>query len=150
MPRALKVFKTHIGFYDLVVAAPSMKAAAQAWHASPRLFAQGFAGVTREADAVAAALAAPGKVLKRPHGRHLPYKAQPDAPAAPKSTGRRRQKAAAAARKQKEAEKRARVAARKRAEAEARDELAGIAREEAALRRRRQALRKKIKLHASD
>ena len=149
MPRALKVFKTHIGFYDLVVAAPSMKAAAQAWHASPRLFAQGFAGVTREADAVAAALAAPGKVLKRPHGRHLPYKAQPDAPAAPKSTGRRRQKAAAA-RKQKEAEKRARAAARKRAKAEVRNELAEIEREEAALRRRRQALRKKIKLHASD
>ena len=113
-------------------------------------FAQGFAGVTREADAVAAALAAPGKVLKRPHGRHLPYKAQPDAPAAPKSTGRRRQKAAAAARKQKEAEKRARVAARKRAKAEVRNELAEIEREEAALRRRRQALRKKIKLHASD
>src|SRR5690348_7625250 len=46
MPRALKVFKTHIGFHDLIVAAPSMKAAAAAWEASPRLFAQGFAEQT--------------------------------------------------------------------------------------------------------
>ena len=151
MPRALKVFKTHIGFYDLVVAAPSMKAAAEAWHASPRLFAQGFAQVTKEADAVQAALAEPGVVLKRPHGRHTPYKAEPDAPAAPKLRGRQKQKAAAAekARKQKEAaEKRARAAAQKRAKEEARDELVEIEREEAALRQRRQALRRKFKLHA--
>ncbi len=52
MPRPLKVFKTHIGFYDLVVAAPSMKAAAQAWDVHPHIFAQGFAAQTNEPDAV--------------------------------------------------------------------------------------------------
>jgi hypothetical protein len=147
MPRPLKVFKTHIGFFDLVVAAPSQKAAVAAWHASPRLFSQGFAGITKEADAVQAALAAPGQVLKRPHGRHTPYKAEPDAPVAPRLTARQKQKAAGAdkARKQKEAaQKRARAAAERK---EAREQLAELAREEAALQQRRRALRKQ--LHAS-
>lgn len=150
MPPPLKVFKTHIGFYDLVVAAPSMKAASAAWHASPRLFAQGFAAVTKDADAVEAALADPGVVLKRPHGRRMPYKAEPDAPAAPKLTGQQKKKAAAgkARRRKQMAAKRAEAAAQKRARAEARNELAGIEQEEAALRRRREALRKKIGLHA--
>lgn len=151
MPRPLKVFKTHIGFYDLVVAAPSMKAAAEAWHASPRLFAQGFAAVTQEPDAVEAALAEPGLVLKRPHGKHASWKAEPDAPAAPRLTARQKQKAKTSekARKAKAAaEKRARAAAAKRARAEAKDELAEIEREEAQLRQRRQQLRKKFSLHA--
>src|SRR4051812_46946621 len=150
-PPPLKVFKTHIGFYDMVVAAPSMKAAVEAWHASPRLFAQGFAAVTQEPAAVEAALAQPGTVLKRPHGRHSPYKAEPEAPAAPRPTARQKQKTAAAGklRKQKEAaEKRARAEAARRAKAEAKNELAEIAREEQTLRQRRQALRRKFHLHA--
>jgi colicin import membrane protein len=151
MPRPLKVFKTHIGFYDLVVAAPSMKAAAAAWHASPRLFAQGFAAVTQEPETVRAALAEPGLVLKKPHGKPAPWKAEPDAPAAPRLTARQKDKAAASdkARKRKEAqEKRARAAAAKRAKAQAKDELAEIEKEEAALRQRRQSLRRKFSLHA--
>ena len=31
MPRPLKVFRAHLGFYDTVVAVPSQKAAAEAW-----------------------------------------------------------------------------------------------------------------------
>ena len=46
MARALKVFKTHIGFYDLIVSAPSMKAAAAAWNVTPRIFAHGLAAAT--------------------------------------------------------------------------------------------------------
>jgi hypothetical protein len=147
MPRPLKVFKTHIGFFDLVVAAPSRKAAVAAWHASPRLFAQGFAAVTQETDAIQAALAAPGQVLKRPHGRHTPYKAEPEAPVAPKLTAKQKQKTARAdkARKQKiAAEKRARLAAGKKA---ARAELAELAREEAVLAKRRLALKRQLHAH---
>ena len=48
MARQIKVFRTHLGFYDLIVAAPSKKAALEAWGASPHLFAQGFAAETTE------------------------------------------------------------------------------------------------------
>ncbi len=43
MPRKLKVYQTSQGFYDLAVAAPSMKAALEAWGAGSNLFHQGFA-----------------------------------------------------------------------------------------------------------
>lgn len=72
--RRLKVFQTHIGFHDLVVAAPSMKAAAQAWGSSPRIFARGFAQIAQDADAVVSALAHPGTVLRRHHGQAGQYK----------------------------------------------------------------------------
>ncbi len=66
MPRSLKVFKTHIGFFDLVVAAPSQKAAVAAWHASPApVFARLCRNHERGRRGVAV-LAAPGQVLKRP------------------------------------------------------------------------------------
>jgi len=151
MPRALKVFKTHIGFHDLIVAAPSMKAAATAWEASPRLFAQGFAEQTNEPDAVKAALAQPGLVLRRPHGQAGAYKAQPDKLAAPKASPRQKQKIAKAeaARQRADAkEKKAKAAAEKRAKEAAKDELADIEREEAELRQRRQALQKKFHLRS--
>lgn len=151
MARALKVFKTHIGFHDLVVAAPSMKAAATAWDASPRLFAQGFAAQTNEADAVKAALAQPGVVLRRPHGQAGAYKTNPDKPSPPKVTTGQKQKAAQAEqeRHRKEVqEKKAKAAAERRAKAEAKDELAEIEREEAKLRERRQGLQKKFRLRS--
>jgi hypothetical protein len=40
MPRKLKVFKTSQGFFDLAIAATSMKAALAAWGASSNLFHQ--------------------------------------------------------------------------------------------------------------
>ncbi|CCD90984.1 hypothetical protein BRAO375_1310007 [Bradyrhizobium sp. ORS 375] len=33
MPRKLKTYQTSLGFYDLAIAAPSMKAALEAWGA---------------------------------------------------------------------------------------------------------------------
>lgn len=155
MPRPLKVFKTHIGFYDLIVAAPSMKAAAEAWEAHPHIFAQGFAAPTKEPDAVKAALEQPGIVLRRPHGQPGPYKAQPDKPAAPKLTARQKQKSEEAERRHQAARKKAeKEAARRKAEAEKRakaaaeEELADIEREEAKLRERRQSLQKKFRLRS--
>jgi colicin import membrane protein len=151
MPRALKVFKTHIGFYDLIVAAPSMKAAAEAWEAHPRLFAQGFAAVTKEPDAVSAALEQPGLVLRRPHGQAGSYKAEPDKPATPKATARQKQKLARAGKsreREEKARKRAEAAAERRAKAAAKDELADIEQEEAKLRERRHALQKQFHLRS--
>jgi hypothetical protein len=151
MPRALKVFKTHIGFYDLVVAAPSMKAAAEAWQAHPRVFAQGFAAATKEPDAVKAALGQPGVVLRRPHGQPGPYKAEPDKPATPKVSARQKQKAAKAEKnreREERARKKAEAAAGRRAKAAAKDELADIEQEEAKLRERRRALQKQFHLRS--
>ena len=73
MRRKLKVYQTSQGFYDLAVAAPSMKAALQAWGAGSNLFQQGFARVAADAKVVAAALGKPGKVLRRPVGSTTPF-----------------------------------------------------------------------------
>jgi hypothetical protein len=43
MARKLKTFQTSVGFYDLAIAAPSMKAALAAWSAGSNLFHQGVA-----------------------------------------------------------------------------------------------------------
>ena len=68
MARKLKTFQTSIGFYDLAIAAPSMKAALEAWGAGSNLFHQGIAKETDDPDVVAAAMSKPGVVLKRPAG----------------------------------------------------------------------------------
>ncbi len=68
MPRKLKTYQTSLGFYDLAIAAPSMKAALKAWGAGSNLFHQGAATETEDPDVVAATMAKPGVVLKRPAG----------------------------------------------------------------------------------
>ncbi len=68
MPRKLKTFVTSAGFFDLAVAAPSMKAALAAWGADSDLFHQGFARQTDDAAIIAATQAKPGVVLRRPVG----------------------------------------------------------------------------------
>lgn len=73
MPRKLKTYQTSLGFYDEAVAAPSMKAALQAWGASSNLFHQGAAKETDDPDVVAATLAKPGVVLRRPVGSSGPF-----------------------------------------------------------------------------
>src|SRR5688572_11696904 len=60
----LKVFRTPIGFHDAIVAAPSQKAALEAWGAESNLFAQGAAEQVEEPGLVEAALAAPGEVIR--------------------------------------------------------------------------------------
>lgn len=66
--RKLKTYQTSLGFYDQAVAAPSMKAALEAWGAKSNLFHQGIAKETDDPDIVAATMASPGIVLKRPVG----------------------------------------------------------------------------------
>jgi colicin import membrane protein len=46
MERRLKTYQTSSGFFDLAVAAPSMKAAAGAWGSRTNVFKQGFAKET--------------------------------------------------------------------------------------------------------
>lgn len=49
MARALKVYRTPIGFHDAYVAAPSQKAALAAWGTKKNLFARGDAGIVTDA-----------------------------------------------------------------------------------------------------
>jgi colicin import membrane protein len=73
MARKLKAYQTSSGFYDVAVAAPSMKAAAEAWGSRINVFKQGFAKETRDPAIVAATLAKPGVVLRRPVGSNSPF-----------------------------------------------------------------------------
>ena len=50
MPRKLKTFATSAGFFDLAVAAPSMKAALEAWGSTRNLFHEGFAKLSKAID----------------------------------------------------------------------------------------------------
>jgi colicin import membrane protein len=68
MPRKLKSYVTSLGFFDLAVAAPSMKAALAAWGAQSNLFHQDIAKQTNDPEVIAATMAHPGIVLKRPVG----------------------------------------------------------------------------------
>jgi hypothetical protein len=65
---ALKVYRTPIGFHDAYVAAPSQKAALQAWGADANLFARGVAEVVTDPALTAEPLARPGEVVKRLRG----------------------------------------------------------------------------------
>ncbi|HYI42995.1 MAG TPA: hypothetical protein VD768_05170 [Sphingomicrobium sp.] len=60
----LKVFRTPIGFHDAYVAAPSQKAALEAWGSDSNLFAAGAAEQVTEADLMEVPLARPGEVIK--------------------------------------------------------------------------------------
>ena len=68
MARKLKTYTTSAGFFDLAVAAPSMKAALEAWGSRNNLFQHGFARVSEDPKIVAATMAHPGVVLRRPVG----------------------------------------------------------------------------------
>jgi colicin import membrane protein len=80
MPRKLKTYQTSQGFYDLAVATPSMKAALEAWGSKQNLFHQGFAKETDDGEVVAAAMAKPGIVLRRPVGSDQPFREHADLP----------------------------------------------------------------------
>jgi len=73
MPKKLKTYQTSLGFFDQAIAAPSMKAALEAWGASSNLFHQGAAKETDDPDIVAATMAKPGVVLRRPVGSDGPF-----------------------------------------------------------------------------
>ncbi|ESY86456.1 hypothetical protein [Mesorhizobium sp. LNHC229A00] len=83
MAKKLKVYQTSIGFFDLAVAAPSMKAAAEAWGSDPDLFKRGFAKQSENPKVIEAAIAAPGVVLRRPVGSRENFTEKAALPRAP-------------------------------------------------------------------
>lgn len=68
MARKLKVFRIAVGFHDAYVAAPSQKAALEAWGSDANLFARGIAEIVTDPELTAEPLAQPGKVIKRLRG----------------------------------------------------------------------------------
>lgn len=80
MARKLKTFRTSLGFFDMAIAAPSMKAALQAWGSKSNLFHQGFASEVDDPDVIAATLSKPGVVLRRPVGSDGPFKEEAELP----------------------------------------------------------------------
>jgi hypothetical protein len=73
MARKLKTYQTSLGFFEQAIAAPSMKAALEAWGADSNLFHQGAAKESNDPDVIAATMAKPGVVLKRPVGSDGPF-----------------------------------------------------------------------------
>src|SRR5215217_1046764 len=73
MARELKTYQTSLGFFDQAIAAPSMKAALEAWGADSNLFHQGAAKESHDPDVIAATMAKPGVVLRRPVGTDRPF-----------------------------------------------------------------------------
>lgn len=140
--RKLKTYQTSLGFYDQAVAAPSMKAALDAWGARSNLFHQGAAKETDDPDIVAATMASPGVVLRRPVGSDGPFTEHAKLPtdladdeAKPKS----KVKAKAKAKPKKPPAKAARKPSRKIDDQQARKVAAAFEKEE----RRREAERRK-------
>lgn len=80
MARKLKTYTTSAGFFDLAVAAPSMKAALGAWGAESNLFHRGFAKISEDRKIIAATMARPGLVLRRPVGTDVAYSEHAELP----------------------------------------------------------------------
>jgi hypothetical protein len=73
MARKLKTYQTSLGFFEQAIAAPSMKAALEAWGADSNLFHQGVAKESTDPDVIAATMKKPGVVLKRTVGSDGPF-----------------------------------------------------------------------------
>ena len=80
MARKLKTYQTSLGFFEQAIAAPSMKAALEAWGADSNLFHQGVAKESHDPDVIAATMAKPGVVLKRPVGSDGPFSEHAELP----------------------------------------------------------------------
>jgi colicin import membrane protein len=74
MARKLKTYQTSIGFFDLAIAAPSMKAALEAWGSKSNLFHQGVAKEVDDPKVIGATISKPGVILRRPVGSNGPFK----------------------------------------------------------------------------
>src|SRR4051794_142417 len=74
MARKLKTYQASVGFFDLAIAAPSMKAALEAWGSNSNLFHQGVAKESSDPEVIAAAMSKPGVIVRRPVGSNGPFK----------------------------------------------------------------------------
>jgi len=92
MARKLKTFETSLGFYDLAIAAPSMKAALEARGAGSNLSHRGVAKEADDPDVVAATMSKPGVVLKRPAGSNGRFAEHSDLPTDLGSAGKGRRR----------------------------------------------------------
>lgn len=81
MARKLKTYQTSLGFFELAIAAPSMRAALDAWGTKTNLFHQGIAKQAEDPAIVKAAMARPGVVLKRPVGTNGTFRVDAKLPA---------------------------------------------------------------------
>jgi hypothetical protein len=132
----LKVYRVPVGFHDAYVAAPSQKAALEAWGSDSNLFAQGITEQVSDPELMKEALDRPGEVIKKLRG---------DAGEQMRAAGKGRRTSGKVAKVAKEAERRRR--AREKAEAELaaiearrHTELAELRREEEKLAKRRRDL----------
>jgi type IV secretory pathway VirB10-like protein len=75
--KKLKVFQAPFGFYDSVVAVPSMAAALRAWGSRQNLFNEGIAHPVTDETIMKAALEHPGVPLRRPIGTGDPFELEP-------------------------------------------------------------------------
>src|SRR3979490_1696045 len=80
MARKLKTYQTSLGFFEQAIAAPSMRAALEAWGADSNLFHQGAAKESHDPDVIAATMAKPGVVLRRPVGSNRPFSKNAELP----------------------------------------------------------------------
>ena len=80
VPRKLKTYQTSIGFFELAIAAPSMKAALEAWGSNSNRFHQGFAKESQDPAIIAAAMARPGVVLRRAVGSNDTFRQNAELP----------------------------------------------------------------------
>jgi hypothetical protein len=94
MARKLKTYQTSLGFFDQAIAAPSMKAALEAWGADSNLFHQGAAKESDDPDVIAATVAKPGVVLRPPVGSNGSFSEQAELPTDLGDSGGRPAKAA--------------------------------------------------------
>jgi hypothetical protein len=80
MARKLKTYQTSLGFFDQAIAAPLDEGCAGAWGADSNLLHQGAAKQSDDPDVIAATMAKPGLVLKRPVGSKGPFSEHPGLP----------------------------------------------------------------------
>jgi hypothetical protein len=149
--KKLKVFRTPIGFHDAYVAAPSMKAALEAWGSSTNLFSQGAAEQVTDPKLTKAPLARPGEVVRVARGSEGEHfkalgrtskKAKKEEAGSPIESGMTKEKKARGRRPSSAAVERAEGALAK-AEARHREALEKLRAEAAALDKRRRELERK-------
>jgi hypothetical protein len=153
MARKLKTYQTSLGFFDLAMAAPSMKAALEAWGADSNLFHQGAAKESHELPTdlggggpTKAARKSKGPKAKQPSSRPVDKAAERKAALAfeKEQKQRQRERASEETARQKDRERRQQAvdkaqAALEKAEQEHAKRAAAIQAEVEALEKRSQA-----------
>jgi hypothetical protein len=149
----LKVFRMAVGFHDAYVAAPSQKAAAEAWGADASVFSRKEAELVTDPALMTEPLARPGEVVKRLRGTAAEQIAAlgetreaPPKPAAKPSTPAPKPKPRPSRAKVDEAEEAlAQAKERQRGElAELKEREAALARERSAIERRQQGEQQRL------